>query len=180
MALTPTKAISAAIATIATRRPGFTGLSGVPLGDRLATAAGVVAAGDAIPSTPDAGVDVADVAPVAALAAGAVADVPGVRVAGSDVAPGRDVEDGAGVAVGRGVAVGEGVGVGVGQVPAGDTGAGSAPERGSYRKPTSSPSESVVFDIPCAEFAHAPPPREMKNTQNEPVDGRQELYCAGS
>jgi hypothetical protein len=177
MALTPTKAISAAIATIATRRPGFTGLSGVPLGDRLATAAGVVAAGDAIPSTPDAGVDVAA---DAALAAGTVADAPGVRVAGSDVAPGRDVEDGAGVAVGRGVAVGEGVGVGVGQVPAGDTGAGSAPERGSYRKPTSSPSESVVFDIPCAEFAHAPPPREMKNTQNEPVEGRQELYWAGS
>ena len=57
-------------------------------------------------------------------------------------------------------------------VPAGDTGGGSAPASGSYRKPTSSPLLTIVLEIPCGEFAQGPPPREMKNTQNEPEDGR--------
>jgi hypothetical protein len=96
------------------------------------------------------------------------------RAAGLGVPPGAVVATGVGSGVGRGVgrAVGVGVGVDVAHVPAGDTGGGSAPPSGSYRNPTSSPSATVAFDTPCEEFAHAPPPREMKNTQYEPEDGR--------
>jgi hypothetical protein len=82
---------------------------------------------------------------------------------------------GFGVGVGDGAAVGAGVGVDVTQVPDGDTGGGSAPASGSYRNPTSSPSPTVAIDTPCGEFIHAPPPREMKNTQYEPDDGRHEV-----
>jgi hypothetical protein len=88
-------------------------------------------------------------------------------VEGFDVRPGGLVATGVGRGVGLGVgrAVGDGVGVVVEHVPAGDTGGGSAPASGSYRKPASSPSLSVAIDTPCGEFAHAPPAREMKNTQ---------------
>jgi hypothetical protein len=98
-------------------------------------------------------------------------------VVGFAVPPDGAVATGVGLAVGvgAGVAVGDGVGVELAHVPAGETGGGSAPASGSYRKPTSSPSLTVAVDTPCAELVQAPPPREMKNTQYEPEDGRHEV-----
>jgi hypothetical protein len=133
--------------------------------------------GDASPSP--AGVSALGVAaepPLEVEVATGWSDSPG-GVAGRAVLPGGVVAVGVGIGVGDDVgrAVGVGVGVELVHVPAGDTGGGSAPASGSYRKPTSSPSPSVAFDTPCAELVHAPPWWEMKNTQYDPEAGRHDV-----
>jgi hypothetical protein len=133
-------------------------------GETSATGTAVVAGdGRVVPSAGEVGLCVT-IGAAAELVTGAGLSLAPGDAAGLAVPPGV-VATGVGFGVGDGVGCAVGVGVDVAHVPAGDTGGGSAPARGSYRKPASSLSLNVAIDTPCDELVHAPPPREMKNTQ---------------